>query len=238
MGGSRVFSFHRLTDSWVSANGKREGDDMQHGLMPLKASEFLRHMADGASGGVTPTADTKPEDATGSEQKPDKPQEKMLPESRVNEIVEERLKRDREQRERQATEAAQAEAVKKLAEEKRFEELVAVKQAEIEALSAKVRQAETVAEKAARYEAALTARRDAEFGKLPEEIAELLSGKDVADQIDWLTKYGAKVAPKDDAGAQPAKRGGGTPRPEKGRATATDSVATAIERKRASGLYN
>ena len=231
MGGSRVFFIHRLTDSWVSANGTREGDNMQRGLMPLKAGEFLRYQADGASGGATPPADTKPEDATGGEQKPDKPQEKMLPESRVKEIVEERLKRDREQRERQVAEAAQAEAVKKLAEEKRFEELVAVKQAEIEALAAKVKEHETAAEKLARYEAVLTARRDAEFGKLPEEISELLAGKDIAAQVEWLTKYGAKVAPKEDAG-QPAKRGGGTPSPNKGRAAQVDSASDAIERKR------
>lgn len=202
---------------------------------------ILRHQADGASGGTQPPAGTKPDDATGS----DKAEVKSFTEEQANAIVQDRLKREREKQEKaqadakaQADEAAKAEAAKKLAEEGKFKELVDAKQAEIETLKAQVKDAETVSAKLARYEAVLTARRDAEFGALPEEVAELLSGKDIAEQIEWLTKHGAKFAARADEVPAGQKPTGGTPRPTKGKPVATDSVQSARERQRASGLYD
>ena len=215
---------------------------MMDGLKPLLASAFLRYSPDGASGGAAPPAEPKPEDATGGDK-----DEKKFSTAEVNAIVQERLERERKQQERakaeseaQASEAAKAESARKLADEKRFEELVAVKQAEIDDLAAKVKTGESVAEKLARLEAVLTARRDAECGELPDEVTELLAGKDIAEQIEWLTKYGAKFAARteEEPPADGGKSGGGTPRPRRGKpADGALTVAEIAARKRASGDY-
>lgn len=208
---------------------------MMHGLMPLKASAYTRYSTDDASGGVTPPAETKPGDATGGDK-----DEKKFSQSEMEAILKDRLaqkdralEREKAEAAKAADEAARADAVKKLAEGKQWEELAAARQAEVDALTAKVKQADALAEKAARYEALLVAKRDADFGALPEEIKELLAGKDIAEQTEWLTKYASKLAARTDDDKTATNKTGGTPRPAKGKpATPEISAADLIERKR------
>jgi len=203
---------------------------MMHGLMPLKASAFVRYQADGASGGATPPADTKPDDATGS----DKAGGKTFTQAELDAIVEKRLSREREAQERKATEAQKAAEIERLEKDRKFEELANARKAEIDTLAAKAKDGETAQTQLARATTALEAYRDAQFGKLPEEIAELLSGKDIVDQLDWLTKNGAKFVAPNAAGASPAKKGGGTPAPVKGKPVSGElTAADLIARKRA-----
>lgn len=194
-----------------------------HGLKPLTASAFARFSTSDASGGQ-PQADPTPEPATGGDK-----DEKKFSQAQVEELIRDRLaqkdraiEREKAEAAKAAEEAAKAEAVKKLAEDKRFEELVGVKQTEIDALAAQVKGHESTAAKLARFEALLTERRDAEFGKLPEEVTALLKDKDIAEQIEWLSKYGSKFTRTDGEPADGAGKTGGTPRPKKGRQVSTE----------------
>lgn len=215
---------------------------MKHGLMPLTASAFARFSTSDASGGQPP-ADPKPDDATGGDK-----DEKKFSQSELGAILKDRLaqmnrvaEREKAEAAKAAEEAAKAEAAKKLADEKQWEQLVTVKQTEVEALAAKVKSYESDAARLARFEAVLTERRDAEFGKLPEEVTELLKGKDIAEQIEWLNKYGSKFTrTEDEPPADGGKPGGGTPRPKKGKPADGGGALTVEEiarRKRASGDY-
>lgn len=200
-----------------------------HGLMPFDSARFFRHQADGASGGEAPQADTKPEDATGS----DKAEVKTLTQAQVDAIVAERLERERKRQERAQAEAAKAEADKRLEEQREFEKLATARKAEVDDLAAKLKVTEAAGAQLERATKALEAYRDAQFGALPEEIRELLTGRDVVDQLEWLTKYGARVATVQ-VPADAGKKGGGTPSPTKGRAASQgDSAADLIARKKA-----
>ena len=46
--------------------------------------------------------------------------------------------------------------------------------------------------------------------------------KDIAEQIEWLGKYGDKFAPRTEEKPVETGKKGGTPRPEKGRTVSTE----------------
>ncbi len=110
-------------------------------------------------------------------------------------IVSERLERAARQAER-ATEKARRDAEESsLAEQKKFQELADKRQERVIAMERRVEELQAGQARLERYEKALTVYRDAAFADLPDHIKELLRDRDVAEQLQWLSKHRDVVSP-------------------------------------------
>lgn len=188
--------------------------------------DLVRYATDAASGGKPPEAETRPENSTGDGEQGKQAQERTFTQAEVNAI----LAREKEAK-RAADEKARKEAEdRQLAEQAKWQDLADKRKSEITELQEKLAAAITKDDQIKRLTAALEAHRDAQFGSVPDHIRELLAGRDVVEQIEWLAKHGGSVK-SDAVTPTPAK---GTPQPKLGkRVTSETTPADLIAAKRA-----
>lgn len=112
---------------------------------------------------------------------------------KIDALIKERLERAKEQA-KQEVEAAQAKATKqaeeqRLADQQEWQQLAAQRQSTITDLEARVADLEPRVKDAKRYEQVLAGYRDKLIEGVPDHIRTLLDGRDVADQLEYLTQY-------------------------------------------------
>lgn len=143
-----------------------------------------------ADDGQAPTTDGPPTgDATGSQPTAtgNGGPEPTYTKAQVEALVEDRLRRDRDKRERETAKATEDAEAKRLADQQKFAELAEQRQARISELEPQAQQAE-------RYEAALKKHLDAARQGLPGHITELLDQLDVAAQLEWISAHQAELS--------------------------------------------
>lgn len=139
----------------------------------------------------------------------------------IDKRLKDRLERERKKSDVQA-EKARAEAERKTLEEqgnfKLLHEKAQARVGELEAAQAEAEaQAKALTEKVERYEAALTAHRDASYKTIPESIRKLLEKMDLAEQLEWLSANAATLAPPTTNINATRRNGGGAALPEETR---------------------
>ena len=142
-------------------------------------------------------------------------------------IVEDRLRRDREARERQTAKERETAEAAQLAEQQKFKELA-------DKHAARVAELEPYQAKAERYEAALTALLTEERKQVPEHLYPLLDRMDPADQLEYIAGHRDKFA------LPPATNGHTTGVPATPRAsgvTPAQIIETTKQELRQSGRY-
>jgi hypothetical protein len=143
-----------------------------------------------ADDGQAPNADGTPTgDATGSQPTAtgNGGTEPTYTKAQVEALVEDRLRRDREKRERDTAKATETAEADRLKEQQKYAELAEQRQTRISELEPQAQQAE-------RYEAALKKHLDAARKDLPGHITELLDQLDVAAQLEWISAHQAELA--------------------------------------------
>lgn len=129
---------------------------------------------------------------------------------RVDDMLKERLERERAKTEKaaqKAREEAQAEAAAANGEWQKLAEQRAAKVAELEQQVASL---EAATATAGRYEAALRVQVDALRRDVPKHLLPLLDRLDVAEQLEWLAANRTETAKTQTAGVPPTPRAQGT----------------------------
>lgn len=131
---------------------------------------------------------------------------------RVDEMLKDRLERERKKSEKAATEArekAEAEAAAKNGE---WQKLAETREAKIGELNQAIAEAETIKAKAEKFEKALTALLAKQREGLPPHITALLDRFDAAEQIEYLAANAETIKQQmPPQPPQPQKLGNGTP---------------------------
>lgn len=180
--------------------------------------QLLRLEADKGSGGGGGSAgeSTTTDDATGADDTPEGDSGENSgdgaglealeltaeQQQKFDKVLSERLQRERQkwqQEVKAAEQRAKQEAEEaRLAEQQNYQELANRRQATIEEQAQRIETLEEAETQAKKYAKVLRQYRDQLIANVPEHVVELLKGRDVADQLDWLSKNLEQVAPKQD----------------------------------------
>lgn len=137
------------------------------------------------------------EDAAKDDKQQEQPKEQpTFTQADLDRIVKERIEREQKKAEKAAEKARKEAEEAALAEQQEFQTLAQKRQERVLELEGQVSELETVKAQAEKYEKALVSFRDAQFENLPDHIKELLEGRDVADQLEWLSKHNEAVNPQ------------------------------------------
>lgn len=174
-----------------------------HILNPIKRGLFWNNEGGGAGGTqnpppatppatppvTPPAASAKPEDAAGQnkggDDKPPEP-DKKFSQAEVDNIIKDRLKREKEKAEKDAQkvrEEAEAEALKKQGD---FQKLAEKHEARVKELEAEQVTLKAKSEQADKYKAALEKFAESETKALPDHLKALLEKMDVADRLEYI----------------------------------------------------
>lgn len=152
--------------------------------------------------------------------------------SRVDEILKERLEQEKRRTEKVTAKAAAEAEAKALVDQKEFEKLAEKRAKRVGELEGQVSdlepKLETAREQVERLEKALNGQLKVMKAGLPEATLELLKKLDSVEQFEYLTEYGGSLR------ATPSGGIGPTPRP---RGATGGSIDEIIQSKAASGHY-
>lgn len=121
--------------------------------------------------------------------------ERTFNQADVDKIVKERLEREKAKTEAAAQKARQEAEAQALAEQGKWKELAEAQGKRIADLEQAAIELKAAQAKVTQYEKALTEYRDAQFAGVPDHIKTLLEGRDILDQMAWLTANQEKVKP-------------------------------------------
>lgn len=176
--------------------------------------------------GITQPA---PVDATGTNGGPQGSDAKTFTQAELDAIVKDRLERANRKRDDEAAKIKADEADKALQAQQQFKELAdkrADRIVELEATAATIEPLQQERDRLANVVADLVKQqRDG----LPEHVIELLEGKDVVEQLAWITKHGATLTGRTGG---PTTGVAGLPRPA-GNIPREQLIAQEIEAQRA-----
>lgn len=113
----------------------------------------------------------------------------------VDRIVKERIEREKAKGEVAAQKARQAAEAQALAEQGKFKELSETQGKRIAELEATAEELKAAQGQLKKYQQALSEYRDAQYAGIPEHIKALLDGRDILDQMAWLTANQEKLKP-------------------------------------------
>lgn len=126
--------------------------------------------------------------ATG-QKRGDGDQVKTFTQAEVDQIIAERLKREKEKTAKAADKARQEAEEKRLAEEQKFQALAEKRQSRVQELEVELEQTQSLETQLQAANKALAVYRDQLLEGVPEQIRELLEDKPIPEQLSWLTKY-------------------------------------------------
>ncbi len=155
-------------------------------------------------------------------------EEKTFSQAQVERIIAQRLAREREKQERQAAEAAE----EQLRAKGEWEKLAESRQKKIGEQESRIAELEAQAGLVEKYEEALGRYRDQLVEQVPEHVRALLDGRDMADQLSWLTDNVGKFKPGEDGQAEGGQAGNGTRTIPSTPATREGESITAEQRRR------
>lgn len=179
-----------------------------------------------ATGQTSQTADT----ANGGTTEKSEKAEKTFTQAELDRIVEERLAREKKQREAAADKARKEAEEKTLLEQGEFKTLAEQRAGELAAAQAKLEAAKAVEARAEKHEKALKAHVEALLKDAPKHLTELLAKLDAAEQLAWITAN--PDALKTTEAAKPTPRGTPVPTGQQGRRPAPQTTEPASPRKR------
>lgn len=122
-------------------------------------------------------------------------QERAFTQADVDRIVKERIEREKAKGEAAAQKARQAAEAQALAEQGKFKELSESQGKRIAELEATADELKAAQGQLKKYQQALSEYRDAQYAGIPDHIKALLEGRDILDQMAWLTANQEKLKP-------------------------------------------
>ena len=122
-------------------------------------------------------------------------QERAFTQADVDRIVKERIEREKAKGEAAAQKARQAAEAQALAEQGKFKELSESQGKRIAELEATAQELQAAQGQLKKYQQALAEYRDAQYAGIPDHIKALLEGRDILDQMAWLTANQEKLKP-------------------------------------------
>ena len=117
------------------------------------------------------------------------PPGKTFTQAELDLIVKQRLEREQKKAEKAAEKARKDAELSALAEQQEWQQLATKRQEAIVELESQVGNVETLTSLNSKYETALMTYRDALMDGVPASVTTLLEGKDVADQLAWLSEH-------------------------------------------------
>lgn len=120
-------------------------------------------------------------------------EEKLFSQTEVDNILKDRLAREKKKSEEDADKARKKAEDESLAKNQEFEKLATQRQSEIETLTQQLAEAESIKEQAEKYKAAIETMIKAQTDTLPAAIKELLEKLDPIEKIEYLAKHAKEL---------------------------------------------